>query len=164
VLAGTTPITQFVIPLGTVPAAPFSMTLVYTMPVLPVYAGITFTNQVKINTTYADTNPANDAAQAQTFVGVPPVAAFAPSATTAKINTSVSFTNASVGTPPLTYLWNFGDGSAVTTTVNTTHVYTHSGVFTVTLMASSPWGPDSTYAVAITITPYGNYLPIVIRN
>jgi hypothetical protein len=48
--------------------------------------------------------------------------------------------------------------------VNTTHVYTHSGVFTVTLMASSPWGPDNTYAVAITITPYGNYLPIVIRN
>jgi uncharacterized repeat protein (TIGR01451 family) len=162
VLASTTPITQFVIPLGMVPAAPFSMTLAYTLPVLPVYAGITFTNQVQINTTDVDLNPANDAAQAQTFVGAPPVAAFT-GLTAAKVNTSVSFTNASVGTPPLTYLWNFGDGSATTTTVNTTHVYTRSGVFTVTLMASSSWGPDNTYSVPITIEPYGNYLPI-IRN
>ncbi len=165
VLAGTTPITQFVISLGTVPAAPFSTTLVYTLPVLPVYAGITFTNQAKINTTDVDANPANNTALAQTFVGAPPVAAFTPSAATAKIvNMSVSFTNASVGTPPLTYLWNFGDGSATTTTVNTTHVYTHTGVFTVTLTASSPWGPNSTYSVAITIKPYTNYLPLIIRQ
>jgi uncharacterized repeat protein (TIGR01451 family) len=164
VLAGTNPITQFVIPLGTVPPAPFSSTLVYTLPVLPIYAGITFTNQVNINTTDADGDPANDAAMTQTFVGIPPFAAFAPSAMTAKVNTAIDFTNASVGTPPLTYLWDLGDGSAVATTMNVTHVYTRTGVFTVTLTASNLWGPDSTYSVAVTIVPYTTFLPIITTN
>jgi hypothetical protein len=36
-------------------------------------------------------------------------------------------------TPPLTYKWDFGDGSAAATEANPTHVYQKAGEFTATL-------------------------------
>ena len=48
---------------------------------------------------------------------------------------TVNFTNCSNNA--LTYVWNFGDGSASTTTFAPTHTFTSGGVYTVTLSAAN---------------------------
>lgn len=54
---------------------------------------------------------------------------------------SVSFTNTSVnGT---SYSWNFGDGSAVETTVHPTHNYLADGLYTVTLIVTNSCTSDT---------------------
>ena len=50
---------------------------------------------------------------------------------------SYTFNNISVGAS--TYLWDFGDGTT-STTPNPTHSYTLQGTFTITLIATSPFG------------------------
>lgn len=52
------------------------------------------------------------------------------------------FTNKTTiaGSGALTYVWNFGDGSADVTDVNPSHVYTAAGAYTVQLTASSAYG------------------------
>ncbi|MBD0331962.1 MAG: PKD domain-containing protein, partial [Chitinophagaceae bacterium] len=52
---------------------------------------------------------------------------------------TIQFTNGSTGPGPLSYLWDFGDGSS-STSVNTTHTYTTNGTYTVSLIAISPQG------------------------
>jgi gliding motility-associated-like protein len=47
---------------------------------------------------------------------------------------TIQFTNATTGTGPITYLWNFGDGQTSTQT-NPSHTYTGTGVYNVTLTA-----------------------------
>ncbi len=47
------------------------------------------------------------------------------------------FTNTSTSVNPLTYNWDFGDGSGISTDVNPTHDYTAAGIYTVTLVASN---------------------------
>ncbi len=46
---------------------------------------------------------------------------------------TVNFINTSVG---LTYVWNFGDGSPLSTLSNPTHIYTHSGIYNITLVST----------------------------
>jgi PKD repeat protein len=53
------------------------------------------------------------------------------------------FTNTTTGTPPITYEWDFGDGSPVVTDVNPSHVYTQTGTFTVVLTATNEAGSDT---------------------
>jgi PKD repeat protein/Zn-dependent protease len=75
------------------------------------------------------------------------VVASAPAAdfyTTTQVSNApfrVSFFDRSEGTRPLSYLWDFGDG---TTSVeqNPTHVYTRNGEFTVTLTVTNSFGQD----------------------
>lgn len=61
------------------------------------------------------------------------------------------FTNTSTGLPPLSYLWDFGDG--ITSTLeNPTHLYGFLGNFAVTLTASNPQASDifsDTFTVGI---------------
>jgi PKD repeat protein len=57
-------------------------------------------------------------------------------------NTAV-FTNSSSGTPPLNYLWDFGDGSATTIEANPVHTYTAPGTYTVTLTTSNDFSSDT---------------------
>ncbi len=58
--------------------------------------------------------------------------------TTGCVPFTVQFLNNS--TSAVNYVWNFGDGSAPTSTVSPTHTYTASGVYTVKLYASNPNG------------------------
>jgi gliding motility-associated-like protein len=51
---------------------------------------------------------------------------------------TVNFTNNS--TNAVSYVWNFGDGSATTSTTSPSHTYTAAGVYTVSLIASNPNG------------------------
>jgi len=63
---------------------------------------------------------------------------------------TVSFTNLSSTTPPggtLYYIWTFGDGTT-DTSLNTTHVYTAQGTYTVTLVADNHHC-DTAYSVVL---------------
>jgi glucose/arabinose dehydrogenase/PKD repeat protein len=50
---------------------------------------------------------------------------------------------------PLTYEWNFGDGSAPATGAQVSHTYTQAGTFTATLRVSDGRGGEDTATVAI---------------
>lgn len=52
---------------------------------------------------------------------------------------TVSFTNLSTGTAPLSYLWNFGDGTT-STAASPSHTYTDFGSYTVGLSVSNIYG------------------------
>jgi PKD repeat protein len=52
---------------------------------------------------------------------------------------------------PLTYAWNFGDGSPTASTASPTHVYGAAGVYTVTLTVTDHLGLKSTSSQAISI-------------
>ena len=57
-----------------------------------------------------------------------------------KDNLSVTFTNLSTGTQPLTYSWDFGDGSPFSNEQSPTHVYLAPGRYTVHLTVTGPCG------------------------
>jgi PKD repeat protein len=77
---------------------------------------------------------------------VAPVASFtAP--TSACVNTTVTFSNTSTGTPT-SYLWNFGDGQT-STLANPTHTYATSGSYTVTLTVTNTAGNNSTTSTVV---------------
>jgi plastocyanin len=101
-------------------------------------------------------------------------ASFASSTTSIKPGKSVTFTNTSAG-DYITSTWNFGDGNTLTQTQNTplvvsnitptvNHIYTASGVYTVTLTVND--GIDkSTFTSTSTIqVGYRAFLPIVMCN
>lgn len=86
---------------------------------------------------------------------------YGPTATAGAIPTSgeedlsVAFTgNASGGTSPYTYHWNFGDGQE-STSQNPTHLYTQHGLYTATLIVtdSSSEGLTDIDTVEITVEP-----------
>ncbi len=68
-------------------------------------------------------------------------------------NIPISFTNLTTITGGLvTYSWNFGDGSSVSTQTSPTHTYTAAGNYNVVLTATSGQGCDSTLTLPISIT------------
>ena len=71
------------------------------------------------------------------------IAAFTADITDGPYPLSVQFTDQSTITPPLTYLWNFGDGSPPATDQNPVHIYQESGMFTVSLTVTNNAGGSS---------------------
>jgi len=65
---------------------------------------------------------------------------FAPAAPLA--GETVTFTNTTTGTAPVTYAWDFGDG-ATSTDMSPTHAYAAAGTYTVTLTATNAAGSDT---------------------
>lgn len=55
--------------------------------------------------------------------------------------TQVNFRDASTGSSPKTYLWDFGDGTT-STEENPTHSYIQRGLYTVTLTVTNAYGTD----------------------
>jgi carboxypeptidase T len=72
-----------------------------------------------------------------------PTAEFTSSATTVSVGEPVQFTDLSYGTPPFTYLWDFGDGLGTSTLANPTYAYLATGTYTVTLAVTNTLGSDS---------------------
>lgn len=70
-----------------------------------------------------------------------------------RVNQTVEFTNQSTGSEPITYTWDFGDGSPVSTDTNPTHVYTQQGIYQVTLTATNAAGTD-TYTAPVFVNAY----------
>lgn len=81
-----------------------------------------------------------------------PIAVASADPTSGTVPLDVAFSSAGSSDPesqPLTYSWDFGDGT-VSTTASPTHTYTQAGQYTVRLTVSD--GVNSTFAPPLTIT------------
>src|SRR6266545_389453 len=86
--------------------------------------------------------------------GAPPpvvTADFTASPTSGNVPLTVQFTDQSTGTITARD-WNFGDGSAHSSTQNPSHTYTNAGNYTVTLTVSGGGGATSSKSQTITAT------------
>jgi len=67
---------------------------------------------------------------------------------------AVSFTSvATGGTPPYTFDWDFGDGTAHGTTQNPTHTFSTGGVFTTVLTVTDAQGHTASRTLTTTVSP-----------
>ncbi len=84
--------------------------------------------------------------------GNPPSASFTVSPVgDVAIGESVFFTNTTTGDAPISYQWNFGDGSTSTET-NPSHSYAAAGSYNVTLIATNSGGSSNT-STTVTVVP-----------
>jgi large repetitive protein len=100
-----------------------------------------------------------------------PVGNLGPNATftvTCTTNTTCTTNSAGIADPegntPLRYLWNWGDGTADSTTSAPSHVYAVPGSYTVTLTVSDAWGRAGVAATRTATTPPepgGNTAPTI---
>jgi hypothetical protein len=94
------------------------------------------------------------------------VASFTVSSSTINIGESITFSDATTGgTPPYSYEWNFGDGTANVTTQNPTHQFITVGAFNVTLTVTDANGNVCVYRLAVTVKGpdlMGSYIAIII--
>lgn len=106
-------------------------------------------------------NPYSTAtATATVEVQFPPTAAFTFTPDP-YVHQAVSFTNLTLGAEPMTYLWDFGDGTT-STEANPTHSYAAAGVYTVTLTAANMY--DSAVMMSeVVVRAYQQFLPTVVR-
>lgn len=104
-----------------------------------------------LSITYNASPPdAPSALTAACSIPVAPTANFTPSAATGAAPIAITFTNNSTGTAPLTYAWNFGDGTT-SSAASPSHTYTTPGNYWVSLATSNNLG-TSTRGVYITVT------------
>jgi PKD repeat protein len=75
-------------------------------------------------------------------VGLAPVAQFDAHYAFATVPTKVIFVDNSMGSTPLTYQWDFGDGST-STEQNPSHMYTQRGMFTAKLTVTNQFGSST---------------------
>jgi PKD repeat protein len=75
-------------------------------------------------------------------VGLAPVAQFDAHYAFSTIPTKVTFTDSSMGSAPITYQWDFGDG-ATSTDQNPSHMYIQRGTYTVTLTVKNGYGTST---------------------
>ncbi len=81
-----------------------------------------------------------------------PVAEFTVHQTSICLDSSAQFYNRSINSPT-SWLWDFGDGNT-SSLENPSHVYTSTGIYTVSLKISNSYGSDTkTKTEYITVTP-----------
>ena len=86
-------------------------------------------------------------------VGAALTATASATPTSGQVPLNVAFTGtATGGTPPYSYSWNFGDGSAASTTQNPTHTYSSAATYTATLTVTDSSSPVATATSNVTIT------------
>lgn len=96
----------------------------------------------------------NDSAVANSFtVFANPIASFNPSyITTTVVDGQVDFTNQSTILGNNTYLWNIG-GLSNSTSTNASYLFTNSGVYVITLTATSPDNCVDDTSIVVTVNP-----------
>jgi PKD repeat protein len=95
-------------------------------------------------------------------VGAALTASASANPTSGQTPLSVAFTGtATGGTPPYTYSWSFGDGSANSTTQNPSHTYNTAGTYTATLTITDSASPahNASSTVSITASPIAATAP-----
>lgn len=102
-------------------------------------------NGVASSTTYSITVAAADP------VGVAPVASFTASATSGTAPLPVTMTDTSTGDTPMTWLWDFGNGTT-STGQNPSVTYASAGTYAVSLTAKNASGENTSATQTITVT------------
>src|SRR5512133_3924107 len=75
-------------------------------------------------------------------VGLTPVAQFDAHYAFSTVPTKVIFVDNSLGTTPMTYEWDFGDGTT-SSEQNPVHIYLQRGTYTVSLSVKNAYGTSS---------------------
>jgi PKD repeat protein len=83
---------------------------------------------------------------------VPATAAAQVSATSGEAPLSVQFTGAGSGDAPITYSWEFGDGTS-SRLQNPTHTYRDPGTYTATLTVADSGGEQAIQSLTVTVSP-----------
>jgi len=99
-------------------------------------------------------------------VGIAPAADFDVMYGFNTIPTEVRFVDRSTGSAPLTYQWDFGDGST-STEINPSHMYINKGTYTVSLTVKNLYGSSiqkKVNAVSIGIAPAADFTAIPITG
>ena len=81
-----------------------------------------------------------------------PLASFIATPATGGVPHTVTVSNTTTGSPTITYLWNFGDGTTSTLQAPPPHVYNTPGVRTITLTATNGVGPSVATRTVTTVT------------
>lgn len=87
--------------------------------------------------------------------------------TSGQIPLTTSFTgSATGGTPPYSYSWNFGDGSAMSSAQNPAHTYSTAGTYTATLTVTDSENPSKNVSASVTVTasPINGTVPSAPQN
>jgi PKD repeat protein len=93
----------------------------------------------------------------------PPTAEFTTKSPV-ELDLAVQFINKTIGTTPLTYAWNFGDGSGTSTEINPAYTYSDIGAYIVTLEATNLFGTDSiTHTVSVEPVITKIFLPLTTK-
>jgi hypothetical protein len=95
-------------------------------------------------------------------VPVLPTAAFSVTSNTATF--PISFTNQSTGPGSLSFLWDFGDGSPLSSAVHPTHTYALPLTYTVTLTATNKFGDDTAVLQLPIFAPESLFLPSLLNQ
>ena len=72
----------------------------------------------------------------------------------------MQFFNTSQGPEPLSFEWDFGDGSPLVSVENPQHLYAAVGAYTVTLTVKSGTGETATYSAPVEILPIRVFVPL----
>jgi uncharacterized repeat protein (TIGR01451 family) len=116
-----------------------SVTFVFTA---EVGNDVTLYNETISNTAYATSTNAGEDVSSASFLTVPePLVVSFTSNSPVVLGQASIFTNMTRGEEPITYEWDFGDGSAISTDANPQHTYAAAGSYLVTLTATN--GPET---------------------
>ena len=88
-----------------------------------------------VTLTVTDVNACTASATQSVIVNPTPIISFGTSSTLGCLPVNATFSNAT--SSATNFSWNFGDGSAASTSLSPTHAYTAVGVYSVTLTASN---------------------------
>ncbi|MBN8701932.1 MAG: choice-of-anchor L domain-containing protein [Bacteroidetes bacterium] len=106
----------------------------------PVIASATAADSGMYNVTASDSNGCVSTNTVLVIVNQKPLIALSANATSGCTPLCVTFSNTSVAT---NYVWNFGDGTTLTTSTTTQHCYNTSGLYDVALVATNAAGCSS---------------------
>lgn len=131
-----------------------------TLTALPMMTSGAYTTTLAINT--GDIGNVRVNIPVTMTIVAPPYCSFTSSSPD-NLGEVTSFVNATTGDPPISYQWNFGDSSTVSTAANPTYRYPHVGLYTVILTATNAVSTDVCTST-VSIVNHLIYLPVVLRN